>query len=210
MVPNAFNAGTFSDADGVLHLEKTADQGIECLWLREPYTLTATPDRLGGGDFTFNGQGNIDAGTARYMMLKIKSNAASGIKIALGTTGWTYENYANPQNQGGIFQDIILNSSATQDGEWTVYVIDLDKFGDKVRVDADGNRIIDSFKIETTGNVKSGQYIDIAYVAFADDWSEVAAQETELSVFKYIYAYDKSSNIDKDGKAVNVNATSAE
>ena len=201
---SSFNGGKYSVVyDGVLRLRRSSSAGaVECNWLREPYTLTA--GGMGGGDFTFNGQGNIPVGDAKYMILKVKSNAANAqLYIRLGTTGWTYNDYANPDNQNGIFQTIYLTPRTAQNDEWTVYVIDLDKFGDKVRKDGDGTRTIDSFKIQTNETLQLTEYIDVAYIAFTADWAETAALVDEQTVVQIVGNNDADRTVvNKDGTAV--------
>ncbi len=147
------------------------DVTMEQSWICEPYHLTDAGTLGTGNPPTAAGDANIekiDAGKAQFMVIKLRADKVKSFDVQLGTTAFTHEDQT-AGNRGGILNGM----SIVPTSDWSVFVFDLSLFGTKAAADADGNRIIDTLRFSTTGGTEVGGYIDVAYIAFVDGWTEV-------------------------------------
>ena len=61
--------------------------------------------------------------------------------------------------------------------EWTVFVIDLAEIAPDYWQKAEGadSYVVDTLYFSPTSLLQAGQYIDVAYIAFAETWADVDA-----------------------------------
>ncbi|MBP3375690.1 MAG: hypothetical protein J6L83_02890 [Clostridia bacterium] len=104
-----------------------------------------------------SGAPETDVGTFRYVLLRMRvSNASKHVNFVL--------------QMDNVDASIRINNSMTS-GEWITLVIDMDKIA-KITQNADGSYKIKHCRLYT-GDLGADS-VDIAYVAFCDDWNEVA------------------------------------
>ena len=192
----AFQCVVTKAENGGYHI--TAEKVFNYVILREPFyknkdgqdSDTTTGFHPGMGETS-----KIETGASHYLIIKVKSNMGK-ISVKLGSDAFTYKDQGDKYGQTAIYTDW----SVTLDEKWQILVFDLDAFGEKVAMNAEGVRNIDTFIIESTGS-NADSYMDIEYIAFADDWAEVAEQAEGADV-NYVYASGKTTLVNADGNMV--------
>ncbi len=163
---------------------------FEYIWLREAYFATADAYSAAGGANATLGTGTrsiprIDIADAQYVMIKIKANAEKTITLSFGSEAYTGLDAAKETTptwaQNGIYETALIKISQTEE-IYVLHVDDINAIEDKngnsgkFSADENGNRVIDSMKINQSGTWASGDTLSIAYIAFATDWAEVVSQ----------------------------------
>ncbi len=170
------------------------------------FTRVAGQDKVGQIFWTrigFDGSGTpwpsaqinpIEVGTAKYLVVKMKGSInVSSLNFKLGTiTG-----EATPDNISSMkLADINLPQDKITESDWTYFVFDLENtWKDYWAADENGNHTVCYLQFTMNGNFASDMYLDLASMAFLDDWSEVSlfidAAEAEL-----VYASNASVTVD--------------
>ncbi len=170
---------SLDETDGFYRLTATKNNTVEQSWICEAYHTTAAGTLGTGQAPTAAGDANIetiDIGSAKYIVLKLRTNGFASFSLQLGTTTFTHENQT-AGNRGGILDNLTIKPTS----EWTVYVISLDLWNDKVAADANGNRVIDTMRISTSAAALDAT-LDIEYIAFVDDLNEVGLLTGDATV----------------------------
>ena len=72
--------------------------------------------------------------------------------------------------------------------EWTVFVIDMAEIAPDYWKKAEGadSYVVDTLYFTPTSLLQAGQYIDVAYIAFAETWAEVDAIVDEAEALQIL------------------------
>ncbi len=139
-----------------------------------------------------------NVGHANYLVIKMRvADNAQNFQITLSTKG-TAENYFNndtsvPYGDPRVTHNLQL--SATANGEWATYVLDLEKvYGDAYNPSADGTYLLDTFYFNIK-NEQAASYIDIEYFSFIK--SDLASLKGLIddSEFRLIEAKDDKGTL---------------
>ncbi len=156
--PSSGNTVEVTD-DGTYKISRSKTSGdAEDIWIREPYA-NGTQGNNGGMSC------NIAIGSAKYMVVRMKSNISS-MYFRIGTTEYTNLTVAS---QGSISSAVTVKP---QDAEWTTYVIPFSVLDDTAKLNAGGNTVIDTFTLVAAVDA-SDEYVEIDYIAFVDNYSEI-------------------------------------
>ena len=116
----------------------------------------------------------VDMGQAKYMVIKARGivNASDLVRVYFNTAGSTADvaRFKLPLNAAGA-------------GEWGVYVIDMSKVLTANYVKSEDTYKLDCFYISYNGNLATTETIDIGYVAFVDDWTDIDSIVDEEKVY---------------------------
>ncbi len=170
---------TASIVQGAYHLDFDGKHS-QHIWLREAYLHPNGSGTMAGGGGSMTEK--IDAAKAQYMLVRVKTNSAALIgggkfQIYLSTTGWNHDTEGvTGIGAGSVCKD--MNFQVSEADTWTVFVADLKTIDKFVVPDADGNYIFDTFYFNYSSN-KAGEYLELDYVAFVDNWEEAQALFTE-------------------------------
>ena len=119
----------------------------------------------------------VDMGQAKYMVIKARgtgtANVLNNVRVHFNTAGST-------ASSGDRFK-LPLNAAGT--GEWGVYVIDMSKVLSSYYEKSEGTYKLKCFYIEINGNLETTEKIDIGYVAFVDDWTDIDSIVDEKTVY---------------------------
>ncbi len=178
--PNTAKTAIDYDEDSAFY--RVTSGVLEHNWIREVYYHPNKTDGTTAGgnatsEFTANDR-TFSVGNANYMVIKVRTNAASegSIGIRVSTTAYNYDkyasNYANSAGNrglGSVTQNILMKP--THDGKWYVYVIDLNAYlGSKYgKVVGSNDYVIDSFAMQTVPTLNDGEYLDFEYIAFVEE-----------------------------------------
>lgn len=182
-------ACTAAVAEGNLKFNISSKDGIQYLWLRENYYATQTNfdnGILGGQIKGMGADTTIDAGSARYIVIKVKSDAVTKPILRLSTTAYSYDKQTDTKQFGQTAISTDIPFQITEAGKWSVFVIDLDTYGEKVAA-LDGKRVFDTFILTGVAGLSETDSFEIQYIAFADTMDEVeafAGADTVVTVTK--------------------------
>ena len=167
---------TAAVADGNLKFTIDSTDEIQYLWLRENYYVNQADIDNKDVNKVTNGikamsSDTIDAGSANYVVIKVKSSVVTTPKLRLSTTAYNYDKQKTT-GQGAILTDISFPITEEMAGQWTVFAIDLDTYGERV-AKLDGKRVFDTFILTGVAGLSSTDSFEIQYIAFADTMDEV-------------------------------------
>ena len=116
----------------------------------------------------------VDMGQARYMVIKARGivDASDLVRVYFNTAGSTADvtRFKLPLNAAGA-------------GEWGVYVIDMSTVLSDNYVKSEDTYKLDCFYITYNGNLATTETIDIGYVAFVEDWTDIDSIVDEETVY---------------------------
>lgn len=144
----------------------------------------------------------IEVGKARYLVIKMRSNCdIQSIDFRIGTI----IGEASWYNQENMHLANLLIPQNVLDGEsWTTFVIDLKTTMSGGWVaDEDGNYKICYLQYtfnDYANKFASDTYFDFAYMAFVDDWSEIA-QLVDVDTVQLVTGNNTSKEIPKTGES---------
>ncbi len=188
------NVGTsssaeFSATDGIYRLTGL-DKTAQHTWLREEYIHPDNHTQMAGGGSKMSEK--IDIDQAELMVIKLRSNADSNrINFVMSTTGYNYDS----EGVVGYGVGSVANTYTllkTESELWYVFVFNLNALDKTFVKDAEtGTYILDTFYISVP-SLATNEFVDIAYIAFADNFAEVDAIVEESDI-NYIMSTDGSS-----------------
>ncbi len=158
--------------------------------------------RLGEAHWPASQTVPIEVGGAKYLVMKMRGTSKiQGIALQIGTIVGeaTHDNISAQKNA-----TIRLPQSDLDANEWTIFVIKLDetmKAG--WAADSNGNYKVTYLQFtfnDYTNKFKDQMTLDISYMAFVDDWSEVAELVGERTV-RLITSDNTSKLCNSDGTA---------
>ena len=169
---------SFNLTDGVYYATSNGNEQIH--WARNHEDQNATDTSL---------DATIEVGNAKYFVIKVKStDTAATLNLRISTPGKSHDG----ANRGYIPADI-LKDKVTKTGEWTTYVIDLEKVYDGYYIKNEGEET--TYTLDTYFYGCAGEF-DVAYVAFVeDDWSAIKTLTGEKEVTKIINANGDSMQV---------------
>ena len=136
----------------------------------------------------------IEVGKARYLVLKMRGQVnISNIDFAIGTIvgDATHDNIANMKHGG-----IKIPQNKLSADEWSYFVFDLSgTYGDYWVADSEGNYKVCYLQFTMNGTFASDMYLDLASMAFLDDWSEVS-DYLDVDTVDMVYASNASAEVD--------------
>ena len=136
----------------------------------------------------------IEVGKAGYLVLKMRGQVnISNIDFAIGTIvgDATHENIANMKHGG-----IKIPQNKLSADEWSYFVFDLSgTYGDYWVADSEGNYKVCYLQFTMNGTFASDMYLDLASMAFLDDWSEVS-DYLDVDTVDMVYASNASAEVD--------------
>ncbi len=197
LLVGAASNGKATLVDGNYHVESNGSY-TEHIWLREKY--------VGGGGGSQMPE-NLNVGMAKYMIVKAKSDAETAktgaFYFAMSTTGRNSPEHTSESGRGAVTASATMKF--VRRDTWTTFVVDLAVLGNRYVVDATaGEYIIDSMWFNLSQNV-AGNYVDIEYIAFVDDWTE-AASIIEEDIVMFVAADKSQSPLKPDGTAADAAA----
>ena len=119
----------------------------------------------------------VDMGQAKYMVIKARgtADAINNVRVYFRTAGSTAA-------VGNSKFKLPLNAAGA--GEWGVYVIDMSAvLSDHYKKSDTDTYKLDFFYIVSNGNLAKTETIDIGYVAFVDDWTDIDSIVDEKKVY---------------------------
>ncbi len=175
---------------------------MQHVWAREKYN-----NGNSGGSYNlspyFTNDGYI--GKAQFMVVRLRTNSETALTktgFNMGSAAYTYKDN-EATGQSAIYQNMKLPISAIN--TWETFVIPLDLFGEKFKAAENLTRTIDTFILDTTIG-DTGEYIDISFIAFADNWTEIAAISEDATVRKVLSYTDNSTMVTCETVDLNGNA----
>lgn len=185
--------------DGVLYTRISGQDKVgQIFWTRIGFDGTGAPWPVA--------QINpIEVGKAQYLVLKMRGDiSVSNIDFAIGTIvgDATHENIDNMKHGG-----IRIPQDKLDAKEWTYFVFDLgNAYKDYWVADSEGNYKVCYLQFTMNGNFASDMYIDLASMAFLDDWKEVS-DYLDVDTAEMVYASNSSIEVDvATGKCKDVHA----
>ncbi len=147
----------------------------------------------------------IEVGKAQYLVVKMRGNInTSNLDFKIGTIVGeaTSDNIDNMK-----LASIAIPQSKLTANEWTYFIFDLgNTYKDYWVADAEGNYKVCYLQFTMNGTFTSNMYIDLASMAFLDDWDEVS-DYLEVDTAEMVYASNASIKIDvKTGKCKDAHA----
>ncbi len=117
----------------------------------------------------------LDIAKAEYMVVRMKTNIKTrGVGIALSSNAYHDQEQGNNNQATSV---TLKAANATYGSDWTTYVININKVynsANKCPANTDGTRLIDTIYLDLKYDSNT-ETVDIDYVAFVDNWAEVAA-----------------------------------
>lgn len=149
----------------------------------------------------------IEVGKAQYLVIKMRGQVnISNVSFALGTIvgDATHENIDN-MKLGSIY----LPQDKLSADEWTYFVFDLaGAYGDFWVADSEGNYKVCYLQFTMNGTFASDMYLDLASMAFLDNWDEVA-DYLDVDTVDMVYTSNASAKVDVEtGKCKDAHAIS--
>ena len=163
-------------------------QGKPCqiLWVR------SQDDFTGDCGIEENGE-RYDIGNSTKIVIKVRSNIdLPYLNLSVSTEGRNKD----ADNKVNGYTSIMLQDRSpdveqvinmTKD-EWTVFVIDMAEIAPDYWKKAEGadSYVVDTLYFTPTSLLQAGQYIDVAYIAFAETWAEVDAIVDEAEALQIL------------------------
>ena len=147
----------------------------------------------------------IEVGKAQYLVLKMRGQVnVSNVSFAIGTIVGD----ATPENIDNMkLGNIYIPQSKLSADEWTYFVFDLaGTYEDFWVADSEGNYKVCYLQFTFNGTFASDMYVDLASMAFLDDWKEVS-DYLEVDTAEMVYASNASIEVDvATGKCKNAHA----
>ncbi len=160
---------------------------------------------LDSGDGINNDYGNINVGNAKYVVVKIKGKSAVYPTLNFSTlevNRYTDAQHSGETSYGTNYQSGVV-LAVTE--EWQTFVFDASELLATYYKQTDGAYIIDTWMV-VVGSFASNEYLDIEYIAFAENWSEIADVVDEESVRLISNKNGTSAESDLSGVCAHKNA----
>ncbi len=160
--------------------------------------------RLGSESWPATHTVPMDVGAAKYFVVKMRGTSnIQSISLKIGTIvgDATIENVASQKNA-----DIIIPQSKLKADEWTTFIVELDTTMSSGWVaDEQGNYTVTYLQMtfnDYTNLFADQMTIDIAYMAFVDNWDEISGL-VDSDTVELITSNNTAEARDKNGNPVN-------